>query len=658
MIEEKTYDELLQELKQLADENPEIDYSDEVAYYEKCKIIEHHMTAGTGPADMSRVYFPDFFSEIFEREVGGDKFWEPYQPKESPHYMQWQREEKEGITDHDYKTFEEPRFEYNPLVFYKTKRKDRDEGEKLPDGTARNDKNTYKVVTKGDWETMQWLEERYFALTAPMTFVGKANSAKNARFLYAFTVDLDDVTIDNLTALFVYFSRKHTAKEYRGLSVVPVPNLLVNSGHGFHLYYILERPLAMYPRNARYIKKIMEGVYNLVCKPGKTTMVKKPHCLGVYHMFRLPETLTKPLRKVKSSDDGKVETVGTGIPIRAWKFDVERWTLTKLMKYFIYDADLKIVTPSVIKELEGGVRMINPNHLTREQALEKYGSLLPKGASRGHFTFSRALYDSWLEKFRNAAKTGVRQGHRYYCVMMLAALAKKCGVSFEDLQMDASSLIEVFDSLTLTSNNHFKQNDVTMALRAYNNPDVYRWTKFMMQNWTGIEMPKGIRRNKRKQTTHLKIARSNRDIQAEEKGEKWDRNNGRKHETIENSRIASMIRQWMEDNPGNTNKSQCARDLTEILQAEKKRRIDERTAKGRKVDVSEKMMSVSRTTVIKWWNLIIEDMALQEESADNNDTYELNGNEADWEVSQELINSILMGAGVFEGEEMPIPDIE
>lgn len=658
MVEERTYNELRLELKQLSESNPEIDYSDEIAYYDKCKFLDDMMArqsqTGIGH-EMSKVFFSDFFSEIFEREVDGDRFWEPYQLKDSPHYTQWLEEEKRGITEHDYKRFEEPRFDYNPLVFYKTKRKDRKEGARLPDGTANNDRNNYKVVTKGDWETMTWLEERYFALTAPMTFVGKANSAKNARFLYAFTVDLDDVGMNNLIALCTYFMRPHKEKEYKGLTIVPVPNLIVNSGHGFHLYYILERPLAMYSRNARYAKQILQGIYDIVCIPGKTTQVKKPHCLGIYHMFRLPDTLTKPLRKVKGKEDGKEETVGVGVPIRCWKFHVKRYTLSKLMKYFVLDPKLKEITPAVIKEMEGGARILGPKHLTREQALQKYGKLLDKNQPKGYFTFNRALYDKWLERFKDARETGVRQGHRYYCIMMLAALAKKCNVSFQELQEDAKSLIDTFDGLTLTSDNHFKENDVIRALKAYNSPDVVRWSKFMLQNWTGIEMPNGIKRNKRKQAVHL--ARTRAAQAAEDTEGKWRENNGRKHETIYNSTIAAMIRQWMEDHPGNENKSQCARDLTEILQEERKLHIEERLRKGRKIDVSEKMMTVSRTTVTKWWNLIIEDLQIQED--DLAEDYDEEGFAyEDWLTNQELMDGILAGVGIYEGEEMKIPDIE
>lgn len=604
MVEERTYDELLSELSELSGQNQDIDYSDEVAYYRKCKMLDRLMQTGkqTGLIyDMSRVYLNDFFGEVFERPMNGDPFWQPFQFKEAPHYTKWREEEDSGIHEHDYKSYEEPKFVYNPLLFYKTKREDKRSGERMNDGTNRGDRNRYKVLTKDDWEAWEWLETRYFCLTAPMTFTGKVNSAKNARFLYALTVDLDDVGERELANLIQLFIKPHTFKDFVGLSVIPVPNLIVNSGHGMHLYYILERPLAMYPRNARITKQLIAGIYNLVCKPGVTTKVKNPHCLGIYHMFRLPDTLTKPLRKYKN----KNESVGIGVPIRAWKFDIDRYTVSDLMRYFVHSELSKIITPPVIKQLEEGSRILNPNRLTREQALQKYGHLAEKGEIKGNFFFNRAVYDKWLERFQDPVKTGVQQGHRYYCIMMLAALARKCNVPFAELQRDATALIGVMDSLTVKADNHFDKNDVTEALKAYNNPDCVRWTKFMMQNWTGIKMPLGIKRNKRKQNVHLSRIRA---AQAAEDTEgAWRQNNGRKVETTSTSRIALMIRQWMLEHPRNTNKSQCARDLTAILQTERQQYIERRSSKGRDLRKSEKMMTVSRTTVTKWWNMIVEE---------------------------------------------------
>ena len=72
--------------------------------------------------------------------------------------------------------------------------------------------------------------------------------------------------------------------------------------------------------------------------------------------------------------------------------------------------------------------------------------------------------------------------------------------------------------------------------------------------------------------------RYNRDRMRQRMGlEPWDAHNGRKHETVENSKNAALILQWREEHPDSHNKAACARDL-----------------------------SMSRTTVTKWWNLLDE----------------------------------------------------
>ena len=56
---------------------------------------------------------------------------------------------------------------------------------------------------------------------------------------------------------------------------------------------------------------------------------------------------------------------------------------------------------------------------------------------------------------------------------------------------------------------------------------------------------------------------------------KWDKYNGRKHETLENSKVAARIKEWMQLHPNCKNKSACAKDL-----------------------------GITRPTVRKWWNII------------------------------------------------------
>ncbi len=608
----------------------DIDDTDERAFFEKCDFIEHQKLF-----DVSPVYIPDFIGEIFERPQGDLQSVEPFEEREAKRYLKWREEENAG-KEHDYS---EGQFQYNPIVFYKTKRTSAKKSVKQKDGTLSSDKNTHRLVLKDDYQSKDWLQTRYFALMAPITYVGKSTANKNARYLYAFAIDLDGVGIDQLKVLFVYMSRRWGKGLLQGLPIIPMPNIIVNSGHGLHLYYIMRYPLALYEWNAKLLQQFCRALYHLVWYPANeksgepgTSTEKKIHCLGIYHSFRMPETMTKPLRVNKKTQ----EAVGNGVPIRAWKMRSEHYTLFNLAKYFAYDDELKKkFTPKVLSELEKGGRMMNPNRLSLEQARKKYGEeWYNNRGSKGRFTTNRALYDWWLKKISNPVKGGVKEGHRYFCVMALAAFAKKCGIEKAELIKDAESLLDSFEGLTTKANNHFRMYDIHKAIEAYDKENSVRWSPRMIEHWTDIEMKK-TKRNKRKQAIHLAGARAIQNINDPEGT--W---RGRHHETLENSKVAAAVNEWMANHPDSTNKSACARDL-----------------------------NLSRTTVIKWWNEI--ENTIVESPYDFNDGLLEPGtfaSEADpyeeelTRLQQEIIESITrdsnMGAGVFEGETMEVPDIE
>ena len=592
----------------------DIDDSDERSFYEKCDFIEHQKLF-----DVSPVYIPDFIGEIFERPQGDLRFVEPFEERGAERYLKWREEENAG-KEHDYT---EGQFQYNPIVFYKTRRTTAKKSVKQKDGTLSSDKNTYQLLLKDDYNTKDWLQTRYFALMAPITYVGKSTANKNARYLYAFAIDLDGVGIEQLKVFFIYMSRRWSNGLLKGLPIIPMPNIIVNSGHGLHLYYTMRYPLALYEWNAKLLQQFSRALYHLVWYPANekngepgTSTEKTIHCLGIYHSFRMPETMTKPLRVDKRTG----VTFGTGVPIQAWKLKSEHYKLSDFAKYYAYNDKLKrTFTPKVIAELERGGRMLDPNRLTLEQARKKYGEewYQNRDKPKGRFYTSRRLYDWWLAKLRDPYNSGVKVGHRYFCIMALAAFAKKCGIEQKELQADAESLLDILDGMTNEPDNHFKMSDIKVALKAYEKEDAVRWSPRMIEHWTDIEMKK-TKRNRRKQTTHLKMARSNRDILSEEKGRaNWWEGGGRPEATLENSKVATLIGEWMLSHPDSHNKALCARDL-----------------------------NMSRTTVTKWWKQI------EEQGEDY--LYEW----VDDEVSQDILDSIGYGVGVFPGEDMPIPNFD
>ena len=76
-----------------------IDDSDERAFVAKCNFIEQQRYVDF--PDITRVYLPDFVSEIFERPQGDLKSVEPFEERGAERYKKW-REEENAKKEHDY----------------------------------------------------------------------------------------------------------------------------------------------------------------------------------------------------------------------------------------------------------------------------------------------------------------------------------------------------------------------------------------------------------------------------------------------------------------------------------------------------------------------------------------------------------------------------
>lgn len=98
--------------------------------------------------------------------------------------------------------------------------------------------------------------------------------------------------------------------------------------------------------------------------------------------------------------------------------------------------------------------------------------------------------------------------------------------------------------MTEDEDNHFTEYDVLCALRTYHIPTekAYRRKIEYISQKTGIEL-KANKRNGRRQSLHLKIARANRDILCEERGKiDWREGNGRKPKK-------EIVLEWREIHP-------------------------------------------------------------------------------------------------------------
>lgn len=501
------------------------------------------------PFTFSEIYLRDFIGYVFERknEYGIDT--EPFEEEGSHEYLDiWLPQHDKHVKKVDYSGY--GIWRYNPIVLYRTK-----ENGKLI--------NKHSIILK-DYacsENIDFIESRIFSIISPITYVGRNRYAKNARYLYAFAVDLDGVEENQMRDV-LHQQRTDLVSKRSGKFMkphAPMANIIVNSGHGLHMYYLLDHPVALYKENVPLLRKMKEGLTNLVWNEF-TSNLKDIQYQGIYQGFRMPGTLTKFGEKIRAfrNEDAPMHSIAS---LNGF-----------LSKFKLTDGE--------IAQLQGKTPY-TASGITKDEAKrlypEWYERVIVMGDKRPKkWHIKRDLYDWWLRRLRDEDEQVV-PGHRYFCLLTLAIYAMKCDIEKDELARDAYSLLERMDKLTDDEDNHFTKQDIEDALMGYK-----LWYCTFPRNsvkyLTGLEI-KENRRNKRKQTVHLKMARSNRDILAEEKGkENWWEGGGRhigSFATLNNSKVAALVEKWMLSHPDSHNKSECAREL-----------------------------GLSRPTVRKWWNII------------------------------------------------------
>ena len=362
-------------------------------------------------------------------------------------------------------------------------------------------------------KTVNEVKKHEFAICSGLTYFGKSNTLKSANKLHAFIIDLDYVTADT----FANFMSGMQGGWY------PAPNFIVQSGHGLHIYYVMEEPIALYP----YTKQLMKEFKYLLTKRiwnRYTSLEEKPQIQGINQAFRIPGSKTKL----------------DGIKTQAYEFNTHPWTIEQLDEY--------TETNSILKEMVKKL-VYKESKITLAEAKEKYPewyehTVVNKKPTR-KIEFSRAIYDS----FKNRILKEAAFGHRYHCVMCLVIFGMKAkDVTYEEIEND---VYELQPRLSALHREPFTIADCKAALEVYDKDDTVKWTRKNISRLTNIEMV-AQKRNWQKQKEHLEEARTIRDIRMKRKDTVWYNKNGAPTKQV-------IVEQWKLDNPNGT-KYQCIKE--------------------------------------------------------------------------------------------------
>lgn len=295
--------------------------------------------------------------------------------------------------------------------------------------------------------------------------------------MFAMIFDLDGVTDKTLNA---FLNGAYEVDAY------PVPNYVILSGHGVHLYYLFEDPIPLYPNIKLQLKEFKYALTDRLWN-AYTSIYKSRQKQGINQGFRVIGGKTK-----KDIPEGRV---------RAFRLNTHPFTLTQLAAY----------VPDAMKVDES--KLFRESKMSLEEARKKYPEWYKrvvddKDKSKARWKIEEkvhgdnpyALYDWW----RNNVRNGATYGHRYFCVMCLAIFGAKCNVPYEKVKKDAYEFVPFLNNLN--PEEPFTVSDAESALECYD----YRYCTFPIKDIeviSAISIPRN-KRNGRNQKDHVKYMNS------------------------------------------------------------------------------------------------------------------------------------------------------
>lgn len=396
-------------------------------------------------------------------------------------------------------------FKANPIAYWKNE---------------KDSKGHFRIMFEDTFEdNLKELQRADFAILNGITYFGRKNVQNHASKMYALIFDLDDVTDDTLNN---FLSGAYRAKYY------PVPQYVVMSGHGVHLYYVFEEPVPLFPNIKVQLKSLKYGLTDRIWNQ-YTSKEKKPQHQGINQGFRVIGGKTKEDVSFPQS--------------RAFRLDTHPVTLSHLCEF---------VPEQMVVDEE---KLFKESKLSLAEAKKKYPDWYEKvvlnkdrkpkkwdiaGKVNGDNPY--ALYDWWLRQIEK----GATYGKRYFCIMCLAIYGIKNDVPLDRVREDAYALIPFMNELR--PDEPFTKNDVDVALECFDEK-YCTFPRKDIEKISGIQITPN-KRNGRERKQHVKIMNAIRDIVYPE-GE-WRDGNGRKQK-------GNVVKLWRSVHPDGK-KIDCARE--------------------------------------------------------------------------------------------------
>lgn len=307
-------------------------------------------------------------------------------------------------------------------------------------------------------EAIDQCADRNDMLLGGSTYFKEYVSKATAKDIRSFIIDMDNVYSGTLLNALQDDWRTANGDE------IPMPTYIVNSGTGLHLYYVLSEPIPHYSCNAEAIDQL-------------------------YRRLAVQNTTRRVYLKKEVQWFGQDFRMAGGLNKYGWKNTVfkvgDTWEIDKLGRavgledvHFVHYGEPRTKPP-----------------VQRDRTKNR--------TKRTGWRCNRAFYDYTLDRCREET----REGNRYMSMCALSAIAWKCNVPADEVERDLLGLIPRYNQNAVRQ---MKPEEVKSALKMYNDKAMLTQRE-RLQDWIGWEY-RPQRRNGRKRSIHLALARGNKAV--------------------------------------------------------------------------------------------------------------------------------------------------
>lgn len=330
--------------------------------------------------------------------------------------------------------------------------------------TGRNTARRYSITDELD-NIEELVGGDTFTVISPMSYAGKTQQSRYQRYCYALAIDLDNLLVkgeDPVGIKSLLSQMKEISHEGKPFSHMPKPTYIVaSSANNVHLYYLFEKPIPMWKSNkeslARYKTNLTDRLWNIYVTKDYQAVQQEPIGQG--------------MRAVGSiAKDGKGR-------VRAYKVG-GRVSIEYMNRYPFTSEENKI-------EIWDSPRKFSKPKEKKQRGLNGSAAKKP-------------FYDYYKRELLNYTA----EGKRYFGLLVLAVVGKKCGIPYEQVEKDALNFVPLLDTLTKNKENRFTKEDALKAITAYDVPHFMFMKRETLVRLSGVPM-EANKRNGRTQDRHM-----------------------------------------------------------------------------------------------------------------------------------------------------------